>query len=130
MTVRIHYDGDSGTIRGYFPNSIPYASIPEPNVAVDESVYKDCIAHHGLRRVDLSTLQIVEYTPPEATTAELKLARKQALTTEYEEYRDSHRKAWFGATANKDSTTADAILDEIVALEGELKTRKETIDNE
>lgn len=269
--INVNYAAITGEIKGFYPDDIGYPSIPEPTIEIDAATHQGCINNPGRRRVDLNTLQIVEYNPvptlsetqaaklaelksarnaaesatpfvydgssfdydalsrerinaavsgatiavvsgtatstvvdewtladnskrnmtiadwlafrqaeitrrgtyrttyntlkaqvealvtevsvgtkteseaivainaiscifdtgsPTKTTAEVKLAQKQKLTSEYAGYRDNYRKAWFGATANKDSVTANEILDETAALEVELMRKKEAIDNE
>ena len=72
--VKVHYDSTTGKIKGFFPENIGYASIPEPFIEINETTHQDCIDNPGLRRVDLTTLKIVKYTPPGPTIEELKAA--------------------------------------------------------
>ena len=69
--IKVNYDSTTGEIKGFYPNFIDYETIPEPNIEIDETTHQDCINNQGLRRVDLKTLKIVEYTPPGPTLSEL-----------------------------------------------------------
>lgn len=37
MKVKVHYNPESGDIKGYYPNSVNYSSIPEPYIEINES---------------------------------------------------------------------------------------------
>ncbi len=83
--IKVNYNVVTGEILGYYPDDIPYPSIPEPTIEIDTATHQDCINNPGRRRVDLSTLQIVEYNPvptlaevQAAKIAELKAARNAA----------------------------------------------------
>ena len=69
--IKVNYDPITGEIKGFYPDFIDYETIPEPFIEIDETAHNDCINNQGLRRIDLTTLKIVEYTPPGATLAEL-----------------------------------------------------------
>ena len=69
--IKVNYDATNGEIKGFYPDFIGYDTIPKPHIEIDETVHQDCINNQGLRRVDLTTLKIVEYTPPGPTLTEL-----------------------------------------------------------
>ena len=71
MKIKVNYDATTGEIKGFYPDNIGYETIPEPYIEVNEAAYQDCINNQGLRRVDLTTLKIVEYTPPGPTISDL-----------------------------------------------------------
>nr|WP_320145985.1 DUF4376 domain-containing protein [uncultured Anaeromusa sp.] len=80
--IKVHYDSINGEIKGFFPDFIDYATIPEPYIEIDETTHQDCINNQGLRRVDQKTLKIVEYTPPGPTLAELQDAAWSRIKAE------------------------------------------------
>ena len=61
--IKVNYDASTGEIKGFYPDDISYASIPEPYIEIDESVHQDCINNQGSRKVDVTALKIIEYTP-------------------------------------------------------------------
>ncbi|WP_051296443.1 DUF4376 domain-containing protein [Anaeroarcus burkinensis] len=80
--VKVYYDSTTGEILGFYPGDISYASIPEPHIEIDEVAHQDCVDNQGLRRVDLKTLQILEYMPPGPTLAELQAQAWNRIKTE------------------------------------------------
>ena len=69
--IKVNYDSTTGEIKGFYPDNIGYAAIPEPHIEIDETTHNDCINNQGLRRVDVTTKKIVNYTPPVPTLTEL-----------------------------------------------------------
>jgi len=61
--IKVNYDDTTGAIKGYYPDNIPYASIPEPYIEIDETAHQDCINNQGSRKIDITERKIVEYTP-------------------------------------------------------------------
>ena len=82
MRIKVNYDQTTGEILGFFPDDIGYTTIPSPFIEIDETTHQDCINHQGLRRVDLTTLKIVEYTPPGPTLSELQAAAWSRIKAE------------------------------------------------
>ena len=37
MTIKVHYDTETTLVKGYYPDSINYASIPEPFIEIEDS---------------------------------------------------------------------------------------------
>lgn len=68
--IKVNYDATTDEIKGFYPEDIAYASIPEPYIEIDEASHQDCINNQGNRKVDVTALKIVEYTP----TAEMPVA--------------------------------------------------------
>ena len=69
--IKVNYDTTTGAIKGFYPDDIAYANIPEPHIEIDETAHQDCMNHQGLRKVDLSTQKIVTCELP-AVTAPVK----------------------------------------------------------
>lgn len=69
--IKVNYDVATGEIKGFYPDGIDYAIIPEPYIDIDDTTHQDCVNNQGLRRVDLKTLKIINYTPPVPTLTEL-----------------------------------------------------------
>lgn len=65
MSIKVNYNIITGEIIGFYSDGITYASIPEPYIETDYQAYQDCLNNQGLRRVDIETKTIIEYTPPE-----------------------------------------------------------------
>lgn len=81
---KLSYNATTGEIIGFYPEPYSdYSSIPEPNIEITNDQWLDCINHQGLRRVDLTTLQIVEYTPPGPSEEEQKNAALDTLNFDY-----------------------------------------------
>jgi len=57
-----HYN-KVGSIIGYYDSDKTAKNVPTPNIQLSDDDWRDCINNGGLRRVDLSTFQIVEYDP-------------------------------------------------------------------
>jgi hypothetical protein len=68
--IKVNYDDTTGSILGYYPDEVGYESIPEPYIEIDKTSHLDCINNQGLRKVDLTTLKIIEYTPEVTTTTQ------------------------------------------------------------
>lgn len=66
--IKVNYNTETGEILGYYPDFIGYSNIPSPTIEIDAATHQDCIQNSGLRRVDLTSFQIIEYTPPEPET--------------------------------------------------------------
>lgn len=57
--IKVNYDATTGEIKGFYPDYIGYANIPEPHIEIDEITHQDCMNHQGLRKIDLATQKIV-----------------------------------------------------------------------
>ena len=66
--IKVNYDATTGAIKGFYPDDIAYASIPEPYIVVDEAAHQDCMNHQSLRKVDLATQKIVACELPSVAT--------------------------------------------------------------
>ena len=86
--VKVNYDSATGEIKGFYPDFVKYEKIPEPMIEVTEDTWHDCIANIGLRKVDLTSFAIVEYTPTKtlAEVQENKIAELKSLlaATDYQ----------------------------------------------
>lgn len=58
--IKVNYDSTTGEIKGFYPDDIGYANIPEPHIEIDETTHQDCVNHQGLRKVDVATGKINE----------------------------------------------------------------------
>ena len=66
--IKVNYDAATGAIKGFYPDDIGYASIPEPHIEIDETVHQDCMNHQGLRKVDVATGEIIACELPTVAT--------------------------------------------------------------
>ena len=80
--IKVNYDSTTGEIKGFYPDDIGYASIPEPYIEIDETTHQDCMNNQGSRKVDLTTLSVASYTP--AAVVPTKTELLAALDLEYE----------------------------------------------
>lgn len=113
--IKVNYDTD-GNILGFYPDDIGYATIPEPYIEIDKATHQDCIQNPGLRRVDIATQKIVEYTRPEPTAKELLQQQIDALDPKY--------KSRFDQLA---LDYAAALIDGNTDLVAEIKAEKDTL---
>lgn len=121
--IKVAYDATTGEIKGYYPDSIGYSSIPEPNIEIDEAAHLDCINNNGLRRVDLTTLTIV--SKPADITVLTKTQKLNALNAEYLAKKEILNRRYTSITmANTDetkkATKLAALQTEYTALLAEL----------
>lgn len=79
MKIKVNYDAKTGAINGYYPDNVPYKNIPAPTIEIDTAAHKDCISNPGRRRVDLTTLQIAEYTLPGPAIEDIRAAKLAEL---------------------------------------------------
>jgi hypothetical protein len=129
IVIKINYDAITGKILGYYPDDIGYSSIPEPFFEIDDTTHQDCVNNPGLRRVDLTTKTIVEYTPAAPTAEELKQQKIAALDAEYQPQFHSLQLSWAAASMEGDTTTADSVKSDYTALKAEYQTKLEAINN-
>lgn len=66
--IKVNYDTTTGAIKGFYPDDIAYANIPEPHIEIDETTHQDCMNHQGLRKVDIATQKIVACELPVVAT--------------------------------------------------------------
>ena len=59
MKINVNYSEITGEILGCYPSDVDYASIPTPNIEVDEGTWKDCINNQGNRIVDIINKVII-----------------------------------------------------------------------
>ena len=57
--IKVNYDATTGAIKGFYPDNIAYANIPEPHIEIDETMHQDCMNHQGLRKVDIVDQKII-----------------------------------------------------------------------
>jgi hypothetical protein len=65
MTVKVHYDPQTTLVKGYYPDSINYSSIPEPFIEISDEEHKDI---SGAMRVIDGALK--EYITPDSILLE------------------------------------------------------------
>lgn len=106
--VKVNYNAATGEIKGFYPDDIGYASIPEPSIEIDETTHRDCINNPGLRLVDLTTFEIVEYTPPCATLEEEKAAAWKNIKAERNR-REQAGVPYLGKVIDSDPTSVQRI---------------------
>ena len=127
--IKVNYDTNTGEIKGYYPDDIPYPSIPEPYIEIDEAAHQDCIANSGLRRVDVANKIIVEYTPPEPTAEEKQAQAIAALDAEYQPQFASLAQSLGLATMDGNQAVQDEIKADYAALKTEYQQKREAISN-
>lgn len=93
-----HYD-INGNILGFYADDI-HNTIPEPNIAITDEQWQDCLANQGLRKVDVTTKQIVTCEPPAPTKDQL----LTQLDTQYQTQFNELKLAW--AAAQLDGNTS------------------------
>lgn len=102
--VKVNYNKTTGDILGYYPDNIGYASIPEPYIEIDEATHLDCINNQGKRKVDLTTLKIIECEATTATLDELKTSKLSEIST----WTKSHIIGGFTSNAKGSKCTYDS----------------------
>lgn len=125
--VKVNYNAATGEIKGFYPDSIIYSSIPEPYIEIDKATHQECIDNPGLRKVDLTTLKVVECELATVTqTTDEKIA---ALDVEYQPQFQSLQLSWAAASMDGDTATADSIKLDYTTLKAEYQTKLEAINN-
>ena len=125
--IKVNYDYTTGAIKGFYPDDIAYANIPEPHIEIDEGAHQDCMNHQGLRKVDLVTQKIVEYVPEIAEpTREKKIA---ALDAVYQPQFTALAQGAGLATLDGNEATLANIKEDYVVLKTEYKEKLEAINN-
>ena len=71
MNIKINYDATTGEIKGFYPDSIKYKTIPEPYIEIDEKQHMDCINNQGLRKIDIDNKKIISCDAPKPTNDQL-----------------------------------------------------------
>jgi hypothetical protein len=71
MIIKVHYDSKSGDILGFYPDSINYPCIPEPNIEINEDTWQDCFENQRLRAVDIKNKKIITVAPSAPTKEQL-----------------------------------------------------------
>ena len=127
--VKVHYDASTGEILGFYPEDIGYFSIPAPTIEIDKNAHRDCINNQGLRRVDLTTLKIVEYVPTItlATAKAVKEATITAALSELDQYIPRGiEDTWI--VLGVDTTKLPAIQQSRLALKKALRTAYASVE--
>lgn len=125
--IKVNYDPTTGAIKGFYPEDIGYANIPEPHIEIDETTHQDCMNHQGLRKVDLATQKIVEYVPEIVEpTREKKIA---ALDAAYQPQFTALAQGAGLATLDGNEATLANIKEDYVVLKTEYKEKLEAINN-
>ena len=119
----IYYDSD-GNILGFYTDDI-HDTIPEPNIAITDEQWQDCLTNQGRRKVDVTTKQIVTCEPPAPTKKEL-LAQ---LDAEYQPQFQQLQQAWAAAQLDGNPALVAELQAEYQALKGEYQTKQEAIIN-
>ena len=123
--VKVNYIATTGEIKGFYPDYIKYpGGVPEPYIVVDDAAHQDCINNPGLRRVDLTTKQIVVYVPQGPTIAE----RVETLFKTYDKERKNlERMLSNSLNFLQDTEYATEVIAEIEALDAQYITDLEVI---
>ena len=123
--IKVNYDAETGEVKGFYPDNISYASIPEPYVEIDESTHQDCINHQGLRKVDLATQKIVEYVPEIVEpTKEEKLV---ALDAVYQSQFTALAQSLGLASLDANAAVIDGVKADYAALKAEYQAKVKEI---
>lgn len=62
--VKVHYDSTTGAILGFYPDDIEYTSLPDNYIEIGNETHIDCINNQGKRKVDITTLTLIECELP------------------------------------------------------------------
>ncbi|MBP2662729.1 MAG: hypothetical protein H6Q71_677 [Firmicutes bacterium] len=79
--IKVNYDATSGEIKGFYPDDINYASIPEPYIEIDAETHADCINNPGNRIVDVTNKVIITGTVTVTLSTDEQIT---ALDSEYQ----------------------------------------------
>lgn len=123
--IKVNYDATTGEIKGFYPDDIAYASIPAPYIELDESAHQDCINNQGSRKVDVTALKIVEYTPEVATLT--KEEQISALDAEYQPQFVELVRALGVATLGDNTETIAAVKLDYASLTAEYQAKLKEI---
>ena len=107
VDIQVHYNESTGEILGFYPDDIGYSEIPTPIIAIDNDEHQDCISNPGKRRVDLTTREIVEYTPT-VTLAEVQDQAWARIKTERDK-REQSGAPYLTGTLDSDSVSTQRI---------------------
>ena len=119
--IKVNYDKETGEIKGFYPDDIGYANIPEPHIEIDETAHQDCISHQGLRKVDIATQKIVEYIPEVVEpTREEKIA---ALDAVYQPQFTALAQALGLASLDANAAVIDGVKADYAALKSEYQAK-------
>ena len=119
--IKVNYDKETGEIKGFYPDDIGYANIPEPHIEIDETAHQDCMNHQGLRKVDIKTKKIVEYVPE--ITEPTKEEKVAALDAVYQPQFVALAQALGLATLDANQTVIDGVKADYAALKAEYQAK-------
>ncbi len=120
-----HYDNQTGQILGFYTPDIHGNNIPTPNIKITYDQWQDCLINQGLRKIDVTTKQIIACEPPAPTKEEL-LAQ---LDAEYQPQFQQLQQAWAAAQLDGNPALVAELQAEYQALKGEYQTKQEAIIN-
>lgn len=123
--IKVNYDKETGEIKGFYPDDIGYANIPEPHIEIDETAHQDCMNHQGLRKVDIKTKKIVEYVPE--ITEPTKEEKVAALDAVYQPQFVALAQALGLATLDANQTVIDGVKADYAALKAEYQAKVKEI---
>lgn len=121
-----HYDNQTGRILGFYIPDIHGDNIPTPNIPLTYEQWQDCLTNQGLRKVDVTTKQIVTCEPPAPTKDQL-LAQ---LDAEYQPQFAELSKALGLAILNDNQDIINDIKADYQLLKQEYQTKREEILND
>jgi hypothetical protein len=101
MTIKVNYDIETTLVKGYYPNSINYASIPEPFIEIEDS------AQDNLKQMCVIDGVYQEYITPDSILLE---QGKQTKTAQCQTYLQSTD--WQAAAFIKYGRPVDANVSE------------------
>lgn len=128
MWGKLNYYSANGKIVTFFPNDIAYIEIPNSCIEIDRETWQDCIANPGRRKVDLTTLQIIECESEAPTlTKEQKLT---ALDTQYQTEFDTLVASLGIATLANDADLIAELKQEYADLKTQYATERSAIEND
>lgn len=119
-----HYD-QNGQILGFYTSDIHGDNIPTPNIEITYEQWQECLNNPGLRKIDVTTQQIVTCEPPAPTKDQL-LAQ---LDAEYVPQFQQLQQAWAAAQLDGNTALVNELQTEYQALKQEYQTKREEIIN-
>jgi len=121
-----HYDNQTGQILGFYTPDIHGNNIPTPNIEITYDQWQDCLTNQGLRKIDVTTQQIIACEPPAPTKDQL-LAQ---LDAQYQPQFQELQQAWAAAQLDGNTALVAELRAEYQALKVEYQTKREEILND
>jgi len=92
MTIKVHYDTKTTLVKGYYPTSINYASIPEPFIEIEDSaqdnskqmcvineVYQEYVTPDSVLLEQAKTIKIAQLKANRISEMEVKTPKPSSL---------------------------------------------------